>query len=385
MLFLQILAVLVPGLAGGALLLLRERASHRWRLVALVLVLGAFAYVPSGIAERVLERWAGLVPHARGGGVIGYIYALLVAAPLAQGLQVAAVAPVLRVRRIEAPIDGILFAGASALGFVTAHNAAYLFLRASDASPGVEIFRVLLFVPAQLFFAAAWGYVLGRERAQRIGGAPFNAAWLGAALFCGIYDHIVFGQTPRALLAALPILLAIGVLAALAARDLLRRGELEPAASRRRLLPAIAPPTLQAMREALRRAERPVVLSWILFGALVTVGVMITSIAGAVFLGHRLGMDFAAVDRGDDSASATAPLVLLSGAALFAFPVAGYLVARASRAQAVAEPALSAILAIVGTLLLLGLAAPVTVVFAVAFAPVAFGLACVGAWLGIGK
>jgi hypothetical protein len=33
---------------------------------------------------------------------------------------------------------------------------------------------------------------------------------------------------------------------------------------------------------------------------------------------------------------------------------------------------------------MLGLAAPVAVVFALAFAPIAFGLACAGAWVGIG-
>jgi hypothetical protein len=49
------------------------------------------------------------------------------------------------------------------------------------------------------------------------------------------------------------------------------------------------------------------------------------------------------------------------------------------------EVAISAILAILGTLILLGLAAPVAVVFAIAFAPIAFGLACVGAWLGLGR
>jgi hypothetical protein len=69
---------------------------------------------------------------------------------------------------------------------------------------------------------------------------------------------------------------------------------------------------------------------------------------------------------------------------LFAFPVSGFLIARASAAESVLEPALSAAVAIAGTLVMLGLAEPVALVFAVAFAPIAFGLACVGAWVGIG-
>jgi hypothetical protein len=32
---------------------------------------------------------------------------------------------------------------------------------------------------------------------------------------------------------------------------------------------------------------------------------------------------------------------------------------------------------------MLGLAAPVAVVFAIAFAPIALGLACAGAWIGV--
>jgi hypothetical protein len=139
------------------------------------------------------------------------------------------------------------------------------------------------------------------------------------------------------------------------------------------------------MREALRRAERPLVLSWILIGALVTVGVMLASVVAAIYIGHRMGVDFAAVDRSSGGTAAAGPLVLLGSAALVAFPIAGWLLARASRAQSVMEVALSAVLAILVTLVLLGLAAPVAVVFAIAFAPIAFGLACVGAWLGMGR
>jgi hypothetical protein len=137
------------------------------------------------------------------------------------------------------------------------------------------------------------------------------------------------------------------------------------------------------MREALRRTERPVMLTWIAFGALVTTGVMTANLAGAVALGHKLGVDFAAVDRPEVQTAAMAPLVLIGAAALAAFPIAGYLVARASSARSVLEPAISAALAILGALVLLGLAAPVAVVFALAFAPIAFGLACAGAWMGM--
>jgi len=77
-----------------------------------------------------------------------------------------------------------------------------------------------------------------------------------------------------------------------------------------------------------------------------------------------------------------AALVLLGTTVLAAFPISGFLLARASGAEGVVEPALGAAFAISGIVVLLGLAAPVAVVFALAFAPVAFALACIGAWVG---
>lgn len=376
-------AIVAVPVAALVLLLARwDHARYKRRYILLTIAAGALTFLPMRGAVSLVERWTGLLAYGQGGGIAAYIYAFLLAAPLAQGLKVLAVYPAVRSHKVDAPIDGIVYAAASALGFVSAQNATFLL---SHNALSINAARALLAVPAHLFFAAAWGYVLGREGGRVIGGARFNLAWLGAAVFNGVYDHIVFAQRPAALVAAIPILLAIGVLAVLGARDLIKRGELGRGSRRRRVLPPLAPPSLKAMREALWRSERPVVVSWILIGALVTLGVMITAIAIAVVLGHRMGLDFAAVDRSDGGTAAAAPLVLLGAAALLSFVFAGWLVARASRAQSVIEVAISAILAILGTLVLLGLAAPVAVVFAIAFAPIAFGLACVGAWLGIAR
>jgi RsiW-degrading membrane proteinase PrsW (M82 family) len=379
---LWLVAVAAPP-AVWVVLLPRTKRRHGKLSVALgTALLGAVAFVPAALIEGFLQRWGGLDRYTRAADLATLVYVLLVAAPIEQGLKVAAVAPVARSRHMAEPIDGIVYASAAALGFVTVHNAVYLWGR---ALPSIDLLRVLIAVPAHLFLAAAWGYALGRERRRIIGGRRFNLAWLGATLFNGVYDHIVFARGPRALLAAIPILLCIGFLAFTAARDLVRRGSAVPTSDprARRFLGSIAPPSLGAMREALRRTERPVMLTWIAFGALVTTGVMTANLAGAVALGHKLGVDFAAVDRPEVQATAMAPLVLIGAAALAAFPIAGYLVARASSARSVLEPAISAALAILGALVLLGLAAPVAVVFALAFAPIAFGLACAGAWMGM--
>jgi RsiW-degrading membrane proteinase PrsW (M82 family) len=373
------LATVLPVVGYLALLPRSERRHGKLRVVVGTLALGAALYVPAKLIEHLLETWTGLQP--RGGGasdLTGLAYLFLVVAPLEQGLKVAAIAPVWRSRHFHEAFDGIVYASAAALGFVTAHNATFLWGRAL----GFDLARALLAVPAHLFFAAVWGYALARDPRKRLGGRLFNVAWLVAMAFNGVYDHIVFGRGKAALVAVVPVLLCMGGLSWAAARDLSQRNQRGSFAPRTRRS-SIAPPSLGAMREALLRTERPVMLTWIAFGALVQAGVMTAALAAAVALGHRVGLDFSAVDRGESSVASAAPLVLLGGAALAAFPMAGYLVARASSTRTVLEPAMSAALAIAGFLVLLGLAAPVAVVFAIAFAPVAFGLACGGAWVGL--
>lgn len=355
--------------------------ARRLALAALTAMLGAALFVPAWLVERWIESWAGLDEHARTTtDLTSLVYALLVAAPLEQGLKVAAVVPVWRSRYFVAERDGALFGAAAALGFISAHNVE-LFLH--PAASSLDVGRGLLAAPAHLFFAATWGWALGREAKEgalrRFGGRVFNVTWLLAMLFNGVYDHIVFARSGAALLAATPIVLVMLVIAVYARRSL---DADEPVTRRPRRL-SIAPPSLSAVRAALWRTERPVMVGWIGLGALVTIGVITTALVAAVVFGRRLGIDFAAVDRGDGSAAGAAPLILLGAAALTAFPIAGYLVARASSSRGVLESAIAAALAIAGALVLLGLAAPVAVVFAIAFAPIALALSCAGAWVGI--
>jgi hypothetical protein len=68
---------------------------------------------------------------------------------------------------------------------------------------------------------------------------------------------------------------------------------------------------------------------------------------------------------------------------LLGFPVSGFLVARASNVPTLLEPALAAAVAILAVCTLLGLLAPIALVFAFAFSPIAFGLSCAGAWAGL--
>jgi hypothetical protein len=360
----------------------------RRRRVALTVataLLGAMLFVPAWLVEGWVEYYAGLGEHARAGtDVATMVYALFVAAPGEQGLKVLAVTPAWRWKYLAAPADGVLFGAAAAIGFVTAHD---LGLMVSGGFAPLDAGRAVLAAPAHVFFGAAWGYALGREAqgrttTRRFGGRVFNVTWLFAMLFNGVYDHIVFGRGKAALLATAPMLLVMAAVSLVVGRSLAGRTGPAPRLS---IVPrlSLAPPSMGAVRAALWRTERPVMVRWIGIGALVQMGVITAALVGAVALGHRAGVDFAAVDRGDGSAAGAAPLLLLGSATLGAFPVAGYLVARASASRGVLEAAISAALAIALVLLLLGLAAPVAVVFAIAFAPVALGLACAGAWMGM--
>jgi hypothetical protein len=377
-----VLVALVVAIPAGLFVLLARRLSRDLRLVAIAAAFGAIAFVPAELAERWVLAWAGLHEHAEGRlDFSAIVYAFLVAAPLEQGLKAFALYPLWKRRRLETALDRVVIAAAVATGFVCAHNA----LHSIEHGPsGLTLARGLLAAPAHAFCAGMWGYAVSRNPTGRFAGRSFNATWLFAMLFNGIYDHIAFGRTELALVATAPILLGMSLVAFTSLRDFARRERGEDAPRQTRF--SIAPPSIGAVRAALRRTERPVMLGWIAGGALVTLGVLTAALAAAVALGRRAGLDFAAVDRGDSAgAAAVGPLLLLGAAALLSFLLAGYLVARASASRSVLEPAIAAALAIAGCLILLGLAAPVAVVFAVAFAPIAFGLSCAGAWVGMSR
>jgi hypothetical protein len=373
----------------------KQVQSTRERTLAILasLGLGVLSALPALLVERWLSRWFEIDPRAQvTGSFAAILTSLLVFAPLEEALEVAAVLPVFRIGWIKGGREGLAFASAVAMGFAAVEG--FVYLRSARAegvlvpslAGALVVLRLGLATVARLFSASVWGYLLGRRRAEggmelRNANRTFAISWIAAVAVRGLCDHLVFGKGVSALLGAIPLFVGM-LFVAYAARSefspavLARGGRISFLSS----LPP--PPSLHAMRAALRRAERPVMPQWIVMGGLVTMGVIITCVVVAVVLGRRFGVDFSVVDEGE--VTGAVPLSLIGLGVLVAFPVSGYLVARASGAESVLEPALSAALAIVGTLVMLGLAAPVALVFAVAFAPIAFGLACAGAWLGLG-
>jgi len=381
-----------PSLLPALLLLLVIYLSDRRReplwLVLLVFVLGGTGKFGTSLLEARAAVWTGLDMNAQVAGSAGSILFLFgFAAPIREASKVAAMWPAFRSKWFDEPMDGLVYASAAALGFATIENAITL---REHTLGWVWILRTAVALPAHVFFACAWGYALGRAKRTKRPGAIFPGAWLVATTAHGLYVHLVYGRGPGALVGTIPLLLAMAAATVFAIRDLRAREDeviaergsrtsvlLERVSS---LYVVSSPPSLRSVREAMRREGQPITLRWIVFGVLVTVGAMTVGLALSIAFGHWANVDFSLVDEHD--VSTTAPVALLGSGLLFAFPVSGYLVARASNLPTLFEPAVASALAIVLTLVLLGLAAPVALVFALAFSPIAWALACAGAWVG---
>jgi len=342
------------------------------RLTIAMALGGALAALFAAYFERIVLAYTGLSLDVATSGAGGALLAtFLLAAPLEEAVKVSVVWPLYRTRRIFDPRLGVGYASAAGAGFSAIKGLLAVLL----GSPGgVTVLRALVSVPAQLFFAGVWGYALGaRGRNRR--GHWFSWAWLAATLLHGLYDHIVWGRGPGLLVAVIPLFVFMGVGAWIALRDVAP----EAPSEHHWIVPD--PPSLRNLREALRPVDHRLMVRWILIGALTTLGLVIALLVLTVLLGHRLGVDFSLADESDMRSSG--PLILLGTAVLSAFPIAGYLVAKASATHSVAEPAMAAGLALAGLVAMLFLTAPIGVLFALAVAPLAFGLACGGAWIGL--
>jgi len=371
---LVVLLALLPAYFVFRRVSLLGRASRR--LSVTVLLFGALAALIVVAVERAVLRFTELSFDVKTAGTgSALLAAFLLAAPLEEASKTLVVWPLYRTRRIDGRRLGLCYAVTAAAGFAAAQGIARLFSAPWDGLLGL---RVLCQVPAHLFFAGVWGYALGARRGQS--GSWFAVTWLTSVAVHGFYMHIVWGRGPGFLIAVVPLLGFMTLGAASVLREVnpdrqtlakLHLGKLH--------LPE--PPRLSLVTEALNPRDQPLMLRWVVLGAFVNVGLMFALMIAAVALGHRLGVDFSAADESDMTSAG--PLALLGAALLASFPIAGYLVARASSSVGVLEPALAAALALASIVAILALVAPLGVLFALAVAPLAFGLACGGAWIGL--
>jgi RsiW-degrading membrane proteinase PrsW (M82 family) len=359
-----------------------ERREPPW-LVVTTFVLGSVAALLTIVVVGKAAALTGLdvkVSAAGEGGALVFLF--FVVAPAQEAGKVAAAWPAFLSKHFDEPYDGVVYAAASALGFAAVENG---YILHAHPTGGIWLARALVSLPAHVFFACLWGYALGRAKHAKARVPIFPAAFVAAIVAHGLYAHFVYGRGPGALLAVTPLLVAMGYVAWMLGRDLNARSgrpSRVPSSSSRlsRLSAAAAPPSLSAVRSALSRADEPVKIRWVLFGAVVTLGAMLVGLGGGVAAAHLLHIDLSTVDEHD--VGAAAPVLLLAAGLLASFPTSGWLIARAAGVRTLLEPALACVLALVITLTALGFAAPFTVVFALAISPVAWVLACAGAWVG---
>jgi len=338
----------VPLLIGGLLVAILATALESWAL-------GFF-----GLSIRPNER-----------GTLGAALSMLLfCSPLEEALKVAAIWPLYVRRRLASGQVGAIYAVLVAAGFSAGEILAMAFDGNSvGALPWV---RAAFAVPAHLFFAGVWGYFLGGGGRDRF----FGITWLACTALHGVYDHIVFGRGPGLLVIVIPMLatMAVGVFGLLREQGAVSTG-------RRTAYSLFEPPTVGSVRDVLTNQGRPLMIHWILIGAFVNLGVTLVFLAGSVYLGHRYGIDFSLVDEA--GIEGILPIALLGGALLASFPVSAYLIARASGAASVLEPAWATGAAIIVVLALFSVTEPTALVIALGIAPVGFTLACAGAWFGL--
>lgn len=372
---------LVPALLLAVVVVRSDRTREPLGMVAFTFALGGLLGYAALFVEGKIAALADLSLETRVAGEAGaLVFTFALAAPLREAAKVAATWVAFRSRHFDEAYDGLVYPASAALGFAAVENA--LMLHASASAGAIAFLRAGMALPAHVFFACAWGYALGRARiAERRRASAFPIAWLASALTHALYLHFVYGRGPGAIVAAVPLLLAMGLITWIGARDLRRRDD---APSRLRLsrlsVEVPQPPSFKAVRAALSRADQPILTGWIVLGALTSVGAMLVGVAAAVAIGHYAHVDFAAVDEQD--LGTTLPVAVLGVGLLGSFPVSGYLVARASGARTLLEPALGTAIALVLAVISFGAMAPTALVFAVAFTPIAFSLACLGAWVG---
>ena len=274
-------------------------------------------------------------------------------------------------RRLVSGQVGAIYAVLAAAGFSAGEVVGLVIVGDSD---WWLLLRAFFAAPAHLFFAGLWGYMLGGGRRDRF----FGWVWALSTILHGSYDHIVFGRGPALLVIVVPMLALMGV----GVFGLLRE-QAPNSVGRMTAYSLFEAPSVGSVREALSRRGRPVMIQWIFIGAFVNLGVTLFFLGASVYLGHRYGVDFSLVDEA--GLAGIFPIVLLGSALLAAFPVSAYLIARASSAVSVLEPAWATGASIFVVLGLFSVTEPTALVIAMGVAPVGFTLACLGAWFGLSR
>ncbi|HEU4409851.1 MAG TPA: hypothetical protein VFS43_31650 [Polyangiaceae bacterium] len=304
------------------------------------------------------------------------VLTMAVLAPAEEGAKIGALWPALWMGGVPRAERGLALSVAASSGLAAAQHAAIVL--AAPELGGWGVLRLALSVPAQALPSALWGHALGRRDPRGRPPRSLLLVWALAVASRGLLSHALTRRTPAWALGALGVLAGLGAISYVSGIFRVRAGRHAPPASGRLSVPP--PSSLRQALESLRRRRRPLKAGRVLLGAFALHGALLVAAGSAFAFGGRLGLDMAALGAARETP--VGPLAWLVGASLAAFPVGGFLLARASDDALVAEVALAALFAASLFLAHLGLLAPTTLAYGVAGVPAAVALACAGAWYG---
>ncbi len=180
------------------------------RLILLTFVLGGICTIPAGMLNALAKTLTlGDVELDHGSAGRLAVLAFAFVGPIEEGLKLLAVRwSVYRKDTFDEPIDGLIYAASSALGFAGIENIIYIL----EHGHSVMIGRTILATLGHVMFAAPWGLAMGLRRC-----VPGYGAWtivggyVVGALLHGIYDGLIFQQrletTAIFLLVAFPLMI----------------------------------------------------------------------------------------------------------------------------------------------------------------------------------
>lgn len=205
--FLLILA-LFPGIVLLYIILFMDRNEKEpLGLVLTTMLLGALSLIPVAILEKAL----GALPIYGGDQISKAIMISFVQVAWVEelGKLTAVFIVAWRNKNFNEENDGIVYMGASALGFAMLENVFYVL----SYGLSVGIMRAITAMPTHCFTGVLMGYYLGQAKFAPSSGERNKNILKGFFLtffLHGLYDTLIFTQTPAALL-ILPMVVGVAV------------------------------------------------------------------------------------------------------------------------------------------------------------------------------
>ncbi len=201
---------LIPGIVLAFSVYLTDRYDKEPpRLLMKVFIFGALSVIPTAIVEKFLMSFNIFT------GLLSAAFMAFIVAGLTEEFFKREV--VLRTAfkhpAFDEKLDGIIYAGFSALGFATVENVMYVVFRFS-VNPSVGLYRGIFSVPAHLLFAVTMGYYLSLAKFSENPESYryyFRRSLIIPMTLHGIFNFILMSRVPILLALFLPFVIYLWI------------------------------------------------------------------------------------------------------------------------------------------------------------------------------